>query len=135
MNTHVKDEQAVKAILAQPALNGVYRLTRAVVGLVPALDGRALTDQQDLLIALGCALNFPDYYGENWDALEECLRDMSWRNGPTSLLIEHAEAIPEPVLTTLLDIFSQAARYWAEAGQIFSLFLTGIERSDIALAA
>jgi hypothetical protein len=31
-----------------------------------------------LLEALGRALHFPDYYGVNWDAFEECIRDLEW---------------------------------------------------------
>jgi RNAse (barnase) inhibitor barstar len=125
----------VKDILVQPALNGVYRLSHEVAGLAPVLDGRSLTTKQDLLIALGRVLDFPDYYGENWDALEECLHDLSWHNGPTSLLIKHAQAIPEAEMTTLLEVFAQAAGYWTESGHVFSLFLTGVERQDIPLAA
>ncbi len=135
MSGHAKVAPAVTAILAQPALNGVYRLKHPVVGLAPVLDGRVMTDKQDLLLTLGRALEFPDYYGANWDALEECLRDMSWRNGPISLLIEHAEAIPAAEMATLVDIFLQAGRHWAKEMKVFSLFLTGLERSDIPLAA
>jgi hypothetical protein len=136
MIRHLKVEQAVKAILAQPALNGVYRLTHGVVGLVPVLDGRALVEKQDLLNAIGRALEFPDCYGANWDALEECLLDLNWRSGECGLLIKHADAIPEAVMVTLLEIFSLAACYWAEAEQRgFSLFLTGLDRGDIPLAA
>ncbi len=131
MSGHAK---AVTEILAQPALNGVYRLMHPVAGLL-LLDGRAMTDKQDLLLALGRALELPDYYGANWDALEECLRDMSWRGGPNCLLIEHADAIPAAELAMLVDVFLQAGRDWAEEKKVFSLFLTGLERSDIPLAA
>ena len=65
-------------ILSDPALNGVYRLADRGE-LLPVLDGRGLADKHSLLSALGRALDFPDYYGENWDALEEGLADLSWR--------------------------------------------------------
>ncbi|MGI5131753.1 barstar family protein [Pseudonocardia sp. CA-107938] len=32
----------------------------------------------DLLTQIGRELQFPDYYGHNLDALEECLADLSW---------------------------------------------------------
>ena len=31
-----------------------------------------------LLEELYHRLQFPDYFGNNWDALEECIRDLSW---------------------------------------------------------
>jgi hypothetical protein len=117
-------------ILTQPALNGVYRLT-ASAGLVPVLDGRTLTDKRSLLAAVGHALDFPDYFGENWDALEECLGDLSWRAGPVWLLIHHADVIPADLLATLLEIFSDAASYWSGVGRVCSLFLTGLEPGDL----
>lgn len=134
MTRQLKVEPAVAEILAQPALNGVYRLSTPIADLTPVLDGRSLTNKQDLLAEIGRALAFPDYYGEKWDALEECLLDLSWRNGSVNLLINHAEAIPESVIATLLEIFSLAAAYWAGAGRGFNLFLRGLEHGDIPLA-
>lgn len=126
-------------ILSEPALNGVYHLRLPLesvpVSLVPVLDGGTLTNKHRLLAALGHALDFPDYYGENWDALEECLGDLSWRTGPVSLVIHHAGAIRSEQLDLLLDIFAQAARNWARRGRVFSLFLTGSERGNLPEAA
>jgi len=125
----------LQEILHEPALNGVYRLRTPLDSLpdslVPVLDGRTLTDKPSLLAALGHALDFPDYYGENWDALEECLADLSWREGPVCLVIQHADAIPAELRATLLDVFAQAAREWARQGRVFSLFLTGLDRRDL----
>lgn len=129
----------LKEILSQPTLNGIYRLRMAPesvpVSLVPVLDGRTLTDKYRLLAALGHALDFPDYYGENWDALEECLGDLAWRSGPVSMVIHHADAIPADLLDLLLDIFAQAASHWARPGRVFSLFLTGSKRGNLPEAA
>jgi RNAse (barnase) inhibitor barstar len=117
-------------ILSEPALNDVYRLTTAPE-LVPVLDGRGLKDKDSLLAAVGRALDFPDYYGGNWDALEECLADLSWREGPVWLFIHHADAIPAEPRAILLDVFAEAARAWAREGRVFDLFLAGLEQSDL----
>ena len=42
------------------------------------IDGAAIAGKEELLDALAAALEFPDYFGGNWDALEEVLRDLGW---------------------------------------------------------
>jgi len=120
-------------ILADPALNGVYRLA-AQAELAPVLDGDDLREKSELLAALGRALDFPDYYGGNWDALEECLLDLSWRQGALWLLIRRAGALPAGTRATLCDIFADAARHWAQHGRVCSLFLSGLKDGDLPAA-
>ncbi len=119
----------VARILENPALNGVYRL-EVPSDLLPTLDGRVLADKDALLAALGWALEFPDYYGANWDALEECLHDMSWREGAIALHIDHADALVPELLCTLMDIFMDAADAWRDEGRACSLFLAGLKDAD-----
>ncbi|MFN3594121.1 MAG: barstar family protein [Thiobacillaceae bacterium] len=114
-------------ILDNPAANGIYRATAAAPatpGLIH-IDAGPLADKDALLKVLGQALQFPDYYGMNWDALEECLSDLSWWAGPVAVWIDHAEALPADVLTTLVDIWTGAAAAWAEAGRGCVLILSG----------
>jgi RNAse (barnase) inhibitor barstar len=49
------------------------------------VDGVALETKLEVLGAIGAALDFPDHYGGNLDALRDCLRDMA---APTVLLWE-----------------------------------------------
>jgi RNAse (barnase) inhibitor barstar len=114
-------------ILDDPGLNGVYRLAGPLPELpeVIRLDARQCPDKDGLLEAVGEALRFPDYYGMNWDALEECLFDLSWREGPVLMLVEHADALGQHDLATLVDIWSEAAAAWAEAGRGCVLLLGG----------
>jgi len=135
MNGLSEIERAVAEVLQRPDLNGIYRLSKSGFGFQPVLDGRALDDKQSLLAGIARALEFPEYFGENWDALEECLSDMGWRDGEISLLIEHADAIPDALFATLREVFSQMAEQWAEEGRVCSLFLTGMENADIPLLA
>ncbi|MEW6677892.1 MAG: barstar family protein [Pseudomonadota bacterium] len=120
---------SVATILADARHNGVYRL-KSPSASVPTLDGRVLLDKQALLEALGWALAFPDYYGANWDALEECLTDMSWWQGAIALGIDHADQADPESLGILIEIFAQAAEDWQDQGRPCSLFLSGLEHGS-----
>jgi len=41
-----------------------------------ALDGASVGGKAELMDALAAALRFPGYFGGNWDAVAECLRDL-----------------------------------------------------------
>jgi hypothetical protein len=50
---------------------------RAMGYKVVELDAAASVDVQAFLVAVGKAFDFPDYYGRNLDALNDCLRDVA----------------------------------------------------------
>lgn len=116
-------------VLGRPEGNGLYRLPpgTALSGTIH-LDGRQLTGKQAMLDALARALALPDYFGANWDALEECLTDLSWLDGGVALVVDHAE-VPEAAAPEawhiLLDILADAARHWQAEGRPFAVFLAG----------
>lgn len=43
-----------------------------------SLEGTKIKSKADLLRQMSQVMKFPDYFGNNWDALEECLSDLSW---------------------------------------------------------
>lgn len=49
-----------------------------------------LGSKVELLDFLGKKLSFPNYFGGNWDAFEECLADLSWL-GKSAVVISHAD--------------------------------------------
>jgi RNAse (barnase) inhibitor barstar len=63
----------------------------------------------ELFDALASALALPDYFGRNWDALDECLRD---REEAVTLVVRNASARwerdPEE-LRMLIDVWLSAA--------------------------
>lgn len=61
---------------------------RARGALAVVVSGR-LRRKADLLRALSKGLEFPSYFGWNWDALEECLRDLSWLGERQCIVLVH----------------------------------------------
>src|SRR5687768_12541042 len=78
-------------------------------GRIPA--GVSAKDQ--LMRLLEDELRFPDYFGRNWDALSDCLRDLSWLPpGRVDLVHEALPALSEGELQTYLEVLTTAAADW-----------------------
>jgi hypothetical protein len=45
------------------------------------VDGAAMHDRRSMFDEFAAGCEFPDWFGGNWDALVDCLRDMSWIPG------------------------------------------------------
>jgi hypothetical protein len=110
--------------LCDPARSGVYRVTRAD----PVLDaikgsGLALARidlRQPVLDAFAQALAFPDWFGRNWDALEDCLTDLSWREAGGHVLLLEGNGSER----MLVDVLRSAAQFWAgQAKPFFAVFV------------
>lgn len=123
MNTSLPAE-----VIGHPERNGLYHVAAATIPSAIRFDAGRWTGKEAMLADLAAALSFPDYFGANWDALEECLLDLSWLDGDIVLLIERIE-MPEAHApqdwSTLLDILADAAHFWREEGRAFSVFLQG----------
>jgi len=87
--------------------------------------------REALLRALGKALRFPAWYGQNWDALADCLADLSWlpAQGWVLLLDDAAEASGTAggrgPLATAVELLREAAGSWAEEGRPFVALVRG----------
>lgn len=42
------------------------------------IEGQVVKSKADFLRIAGAAMEFPPYYGHNWDAFEELITDLSW---------------------------------------------------------
>jgi hypothetical protein len=51
---------------------------------------RGLRSKEKLLGIFSERLRFPRYFGWNWDAFEECLRDLSWLPDVHEIAVVHA---------------------------------------------
>lgn len=80
-----------------------------------------------VLTQMAGALSLPVDFGHNWDALSDCLRDLSWLQADGyALLIEHPEGMRQARpkdFDTLLDILDEAAAAWVRDDVPFFVFL------------
>jgi hypothetical protein len=69
-----------------------------------------------LLTECARALDFPDYFGHNWDALEECLADLEWlpAKGYVLLVTDAGCVLPDDdeEYETFLEILRDAGEAW-----------------------
>lgn len=116
-------------IVGHPKRNGVYRLAAGLQpGAARRLAGARLAGKPAIMAAMAEAFSLPDWFGHNWDALQDCLGDLSWLDGGITLVIEAAD-LPASVAPdswlVLLDILADVARYWSQHGRPFAVFLQG----------
>jgi len=91
------------------------------------LDTAASENKTQFLAACAKDLQFPDWFGGNWDALADCLQDFSWRPAPGHVVLWRgasrlASAAPDD-FATALEIFRDAANYWKTRGRVFIALL------------
>ena len=72
---------------------------------------------------IAAALGFPDWFGQNWDALEDCLTDLSWREAEGYVLL-FSGFTRNDELGILLDVLASSAESWAERRKpFFAVFI------------
>jgi hypothetical protein len=122
--------------LSDASKSGVYRASRADE-ILDATRGSELmvvrvslagASAKDALMArVAAALKFPQWFGGNWDALEDCLTDLAWSSaGGHVLLIEGAGEMSGDERGIFIDILASAAAWWADRKRpFFAVFLDG----------
>ena len=121
--------------LQDPVRSGVYRVTRSDA-IDDAMSDAAQIDLKDgnALHAISQALRFPDWFGGNWDALEDCLGDLSWRPGNGHVLVlRNWQALTSDDLGVLIDVLRSSAEFWQGRGKPFFAVLVD-PQARLALA-
>ncbi len=86
------------------------------------IDGDKIKDKNSLFREFSEKLNFPGYFGHNWDAFSDCITDLSWLEIKNSFFIIYKNtrqfrlANPEE-WRIAQDIFLEAVDYWKEQGK------------------
>jgi RNAse (barnase) inhibitor barstar len=62
-------------------------------------------------------MRFPDYFGHNWDALEECLADLEWLPAKGYVVLvtdaDHVLRDDEEDYATFIEVLSDAGEAWS----------------------
>lgn len=78
--------------------------------------GNKCADDSCFFDELSAALQFPFYFGENWDATWECITDLNWLRGSSFLIIfdsaEHLLSKSDRGFRILLEVLSDAHDRW-----------------------
>ena len=118
------------ARLSDPERSGVYRIAHAA-DVRECLQGSrhdlcevALpVGKAAMLAGIAQALAFPDWFGGNWDALEDCLQDLSWRRGEAHVIVFSGAQAGEDT-GVLLDVLASSAEFWrGRRRAFFALFV------------
>ncbi|MEH2177574.1 barstar family protein [Nostoc sp.] len=106
--------KAVEQIAAEPGTKVFY------------LDGKKINSKETFLSKAAEVMQFPTYFGANWDAFDECITYLTWCPAEKYVILyDHAEifAQAEPTQYQIaLDILNSAKEYW-EANNITLKFL------------
>ncbi len=99
--------------------------------------GHKMKTTQSLFDEFSAAMQFPYYFGENWDAFRDCLLDLEWLSGEAHGVIvtnSHSllEKSPED-LEILLDDLEEAGSEFKQQGKRFvTLFqYEGEKKSEV----
>jgi hypothetical protein len=92
------------------------------------VDLKGAAGKNSMLEKMARALDFPDYFGLNWDALNDCLTDMGWKHASGYVVqlrkfTAFAGRCPGEAKTAG-DIFTTAAEYWKQKAVPFYIILS-----------
>ena len=93
------------------------------------IPGAGIAGEEELFSALAAELSLPGWFGANWDALLDCLRDLDQGGdapAAVTLVIDDAEQLLAGVPRLgglLIETWVIAALWWAQRGVPFRLVL------------
>lgn len=119
------------------AVSDVKKLTQAAGYRFFHLEGENIEKKEQFLNHAAMALHFPDYFGKNWDAFEECITDMSWAEADGYVIyFDHTDGFHKhhaAELDTLVEIFQDAVDEWDETPFIVVLHGAAVPKGVIRL--
>jgi len=125
----LKDKDKAGVYLTGPDTRLIAEAAQAADLALWRVDIGHVHGKQDFTALLAKALAFPDWFGGNWDALEDCLGDLSWHPAPGYvLLLEHGKhfgAGHKQEFVTAIEVLDGVAEYWQGQGKPFWAIISG----------
>jgi len=130
--------KAMSQQLADAQHSGVYQLLRGAEEVATAAGEAGLTvfridigksdGKKDFLAAVANALRFPEWFGGNWDALNDCLTDLEWlstQSGYVLVFEDGSEFVMrhKSEFDNAKAVLSAAAKCWKTQGRPFWAFI------------
>ncbi|KIG05800.1 barstar family protein [Caballeronia sp. ATUFL_M2_KS44] len=116
--------QSIRAFRVQELADEANRLGQH---FLYAYLGQAQS-KQEVLETIALSFLFPKHFGKNYDALYDCLTDLVHKAGSQPGFVIVLEQLPiaqkfdKEGRETLLDVFRDAAEFWAERRVAFRVF-------------
>jgi len=93
------------------------------------IKGEDIINKVTFLNTWSKTMNFPDYFGNNWDAFDDCILDLEWCDSTPRIVIydqpeKFAHQDPEE-WETVMDVLFVALGYWTKtATPLYIIFQT-----------
>jgi hypothetical protein len=140
--TLLRDPAAAGLHACAHGLDGWTAAAQAAGLLVVQVDLEHCGTKAAILDAFADACGLPEYFGGNWDALDECLRDDAWHEPPGAArhgllwridgAAMAAREVPE-AFETLIEILDDAVEFWRERGIACWVLVATDEPSEFGL--
>lgn len=122
-----QEQVGLYQLVTEIDLEVLFKLCQTQDFQLVTLDGKTITNKSEFLKACAQAMEFPQYFGLNWDAFEDSLTDLDWLPAQGYVVLyEHPEQFAQtdpPEWATALDIFQAAIEYWQDANVPMYVFL------------
>ncbi len=108
---------AEQKVFSAYAFRTSFRETQLAIRVV---RGKKMKRREDCFNEFSAAFQFPDYFGENWDALEECLYDLEWlpAKGYVVFVLNTGDVLkeePSRQFEIFTEVLSEVASQWSRA--------------------
>ena len=128
------DKDKAGVFVTGPDTRVIAEAARAAGLALWRVDIGHVHDKQGFIALVAKALDFPQWFGGNWDAFEDCLGDLSWHPAPGYvLLLEHGKhfgAGHKQEFVTALEVLDGVAEYWHAQGKPFWAIVSGPDGWD-----